>query len=201
MKFVFVAILFVVQASVSIQTDGILSDGEWTGAEQHDIGNGNKVFLKRDNDVLHVALSSANSPFWSHLYLSDGKRIKVMHASAALGSINYEADGSLWRTSDKSFVYELRDREFTPETATKMDSYFSKNGWVSNNVNLGDKKTVEAKINLEGFTPKYFACVVATPEEYYSFPVGLKDHTVLTRLVQGYAVDSLTFEPDLWKKL
>lgn len=185
----------------AVQTDGILADGEWSDAEQHEIGDGNKVFLKRDKADLYVALKGSKSPSWFHLYLSDGKHVKVMHASAALGAINYRIEGSLWRTNDKSFAYELRDREFNAETAAKMDAYYLKNGWVANNVNLGDKKTTEARINLGGFEPKYFACVIATPDKYYSFPLDLKDSSVLTRLVQGYAVDSLAFDPKSWKKL
>jgi hypothetical protein len=124
-----------------------------------------------------------------------------MHASAALGAIDYTLEGSLWRTSDKAFVYDLRDREFNAETASKMDAYYQKNGWVANNVNLGDRKTTEARINLAGFEPKYMACVIATPEKNYSFLADLKDSSVLTKLVEGYAVDSLSFDPKTWKKL
>ena len=96
------------------------------------------------------------------------------------------------------FVYELRDREYN---GVKMDEYYSKHSWVANNVNMGDKKTVEARINLSEFNPKYFACVIATPGKSYSYPLDLKDNTILTRLVQGYAVDSLKFEPTSWRKL
>jgi hypothetical protein len=199
MSFIVATILLFFQ--IPIQTDGVISDGEWTGGEQHDIGNNNKVMLKRDKDILYVALSGSTAPSWFHLYVSDGKRVKVMHSSAALGAINYKVNGSLWRTDDKTFVYELRDLQFTRETAAKMDAYYSKNGWVASNVNLGDKKTTEAKINLAEFKPTFFACVIATPGKNFSFPVDLKDSSVLTRLVQGYAVDSLKFEPTTWKRM
>lgn len=169
MKLVFIAILLGVQPFISIQTDGVLSEREWKGAEQHGIGDGKTILWKHDNDVLYVALKSQGI-FWSHLYLSDGKRVKVMHVSAALGAINYMKVDTLWRTSDKSFVYELRDREFTAETAAKMGDYYSKNGWVANNINLGDKKTLEAKINLGEFTPRYFACVIRYPGEILFVP-------------------------------
>lgn len=185
---------------ITIQTDGVISDGEWSGAEQHEIGNNKTVSLKLDNNTLYVALKG-DQQFWSHLYLSDGERVKVMHASAALDAIEYKKNGSLWLTNDKQFEYTLRDREFTPETAAKMNEYFSKNGWVANNVNLGDKRTVEAKLNLEGFKPVYFACVMATAEKYYSFPTDLKDDTKFKRLVMGYVVDSMKFEPATWRKL
>lgn len=199
MSFIVATILLLLQGPV--KTDGVISDGEWSSAEQYDVGNNNKVMLKRDKDVLYVALSGSTAPSWFHLYLSDGKSVKVMHASAALGAINYKVNGALWRTDDKSFVYELRDRQFTAETAAKMDGYYATNGWVASNVNLGDKKTTEAKINLSDFKPAYFACVIATPDKNYSFPLDLKDNTVLTRLVQGYAVDSLKFDPTTWKKM
>ena len=107
MKLAFAALLFFVPNFASIQTDGVVSEGEWNGAEQTDVGNGNSVLLKRENDVLFVALRSATVPVWSHLYLSDGKRVKVMHASAALGAINYKLADGLWRTDDKSFCVRI----------------------------------------------------------------------------------------------
>lgn len=191
-----VALLFVTPSS--IQTDGVISDGEWSGSEQYNLGDGNLLMLKQDGDALYAALISTTTPTWAHFYLSDGNRVRVMHASAALGAIEYKSQQSLWRTADKGFVYELRDREYSAE---KMDAYYSKNGWTANNNNLGDHKTIEARINLNGFKPAYFSCVMAKPDKFFSFPAGLKDDVVLRRLVEGYAVDSLKFSPTTWQKI
>jgi len=196
LKIIFVGLLFGACNFNPIQTDGVLTDIEWKDAEQNAVGDGNKVYLKLENDKLYVALNSPKS-FWAHLYLSDGKRIKVMHASAALGAIEYKESNSIWLTNDKSFVYDLRDSKFTNETASKMEAYYSRHRWVANNNNLGDRKTIEARIDLDGFDVRYFACVIATPDKLYPYPVELTDDAgVCCRFVE---VRPSPLESDLGK--
>lgn len=198
LKLITVALLVGACSFTSIQTDGVFIETEWKDAVQYAVGNGNKVYLKEESDVLYVALVSTKK-IWSHFYLSDGKRVKVMHASAALGAIEYNETDAVWLTKDRSFVYELRNNKFNEETSSAIASYYSKNGWVANNNNLGDGRTIEAKFNLSVFKPKFFACVIATvDQQLYPFPVELNDDAVLTKLVQGNSVDSLKFQPIMW---
>jgi hypothetical protein len=184
-----------------IKTDGILSPGERDNTKAHDLGNGNTLFTKTNGAVLYVALAGSAS-FWAHVYLSDGERIQVMHASAALGAIEYKREKTLWHTQD-NFRYEMRDRVYNNEVEARMNEYFTKNGWVANNNNLGDRKTIEYRLDLTKWkTPVYFACVLANNDmSLYHFPSDLKDDTALAKLVQGYAVDSLRFEPASWETI
>jgi hypothetical protein len=189
------------QSDHSIRIDGVMAQHEWQGAEELLSGDGYRLLLKKKNEILYGVMTGGNK-FWAHLYISDNSFIKVMHASAALGSVEYKRNNKVWVTMD-TFNYELRDTIYNSNTATKMSNYFSTYGWVANNNNLGSGNVIEFKVNIKKMKgPLYFACVIANNDmTLHGFPVGLKDNTILPRLVQGYAPDSLSFEPGTWKRI
>ena len=189
------------QSDKAIRIDGVLKKDEWKGAQEYQLGKGNKLLIQKSNDALYAAMVSENG-FWAHFYLSDGNIVKVMHASAALDAVEYKKNNSLWLTQD-TFQYEMRDTVYNAETEAKMLKYFTKNGWIANNVNLGSDKTIEFKVNISQWKkPLYFACVMANFDmTFHPFPANLNDNTVLPRLVQGYTPDSLNFEPVKWEKI
>ncbi|HEX9614953.1 MAG TPA: hypothetical protein VGA55_05585 [Bacteroidota bacterium] len=128
------------------------------------------------------------------------ERVVVMHASAALDAVEYEKKGEVWRTSDV-FQWELRDRPYNSETAGKMESYYRKYGWVSNNVNIGDGKTIEFKCDLRRWGKSRLSVAIVMADysmNLHHVPPGLEDHTLSPRLIQGYTSDSLSFRPDSW---
>lgn len=195
---------FVFQSEELPRINGVVETKEWNGAITHELRGGNSIMLLHKGDQLYVALVSQSS-FWAHLYLSDGKTIMVMHISAALDDVTYNKGNSSWTTSDK-FEYEMRDRVFNDETHKKMNAYFDSHRWVANNVNMGDGKVVEAKIDLgTSKEPLYFTGVIATASgsniNTMPFPTTVADDAILPRLVQGYTPDSLNFKPETWFRL
>jgi hypothetical protein len=193
--FIVIPFLFPQQA---IRIDGTMAKGEWDKAKRFALSDSATIFITQDKGNLYVAVKSAQ-PFWGHLYLSNGKVTSVMHVSAALDDVTYTNEGNLWRTND-TFIYEMRDREYTPETERKIDAYFERNRWVANNLTLGQKTFVEAKISLDKLEGDlFFACAIAGYDmTLHAFPASTGDDIVRTKLVQGYAIDSLNFKPSLW---
>lgn len=189
------------QSDQTIVTDGIITKTELKNTQKHSIGNGNKVFVKKDGNILYIALKGDKN-FWAHVYLTNSELLKVMHASAAIDAVEYSRKGCVWTTTD-SFKYEIRDTIYDDHVDSVMSKYLSANGWVANNVNLGDGRTIEFKINLDQWEGElYFACVLANFDmTFYPFPSKLKDDTVLPRLVQGYTPDSLNFETSKWSRI
>tara|TARA_R110002073_G_scaffold145532_5_gene297708 strand:+ start:8808 stop:9431 length:624 start_codon:yes stop_codon:yes gene_type:complete len=185
----------------TIQTDGIIEIEEWKDAEGYELNDGNKILILKNGDELNIALISTKK-IWSHLYLSDGETTKVMHASAALDAVDYIKTDSLWLTQD-DFEYVMRDKFYTPELEEKMKEYYTNNGWVANNVSLGNGKTIEFKIDMKKWKNSLFLSTAMANMDMsiHSFPTSLNDHTILPRLVQGYAKDSLNFEPTTWFKI
>lgn len=70
-------------------------------------------------------------------------------------------------------------------------------------MSLGDGKTVEFRIDMRKWKSSLFlATAMANMDmSIHPFPVDLKDDAILPRLVQGYAKDSLSFEPSTWLKI
>ena len=194
-------VLFDFMTFQEIKTDGVFDEGEWAGSTEISLALNKKLLIRLNDAVLNIGLQS-DDLFWCHLYLSDGKTIQVMHSSAALDAIQYRNENGLWLTKDQ-FEYELRDRIYNAETARKHTEYFNKYNWVANNSNMGNKGTMEIRINTKGWSkPLYFACVMVDQKmSLFPFPKELRDHTVLPKLVQGYAVDSLKFAPTQWHSL
>jgi hypothetical protein len=195
---------FVIQSEKRPQTNGVIDANEWIDATTHELANGNKIMLLREENTLYAALTGPSS-FWAHLYLSDGNVIKVMHVSAALDDVTYKKGSSSWTTSD-TFEYEMRDKVFNEETRKKMKAYLDNHGWVANNINMANGKVVEAELDLSVFKgPLYFASVIATANDGSTtmthFPSTVSDNTILLRLVQGYTPDSLNFKPETWHQV
>lgn len=189
------------QSDRSIRIDGIMGQSEWQGAEEWLFKDGYKLLIKRDKETLYGVITSENK-YWAHLYISDNSLIKVMHVSAALGTVDYKRKNKIWLTTD-TFNYQIRDKVYNSNTEAAMLIYYAAYGWVANNNNLGSGKTIEFKVNIKEWKgPLYFACVMANYNmKLHGFPAKLNDNTKLSRLVQGNSPDSLRFEPGTWKRI
>ncbi len=185
----------------AIRTDGMIGVEEWKDAEVHQVSDSNSVYLITRQEVIYVALK-ANKKIWAHVYISNGNQVKVIHASSALDDVIYRREGCHWTTKD-SFQFELADKTYNSDTEAAMGKYFERNGWVANNVSIGDAKTLEFKIDLSCWEePVYLACVMAEYDmKLHSFPPKLNDDAVRPGLVLGYTPDSLQFEPAKWHRL
>lgn len=189
------------QSDHTIRIDGIMGQQEWQGAEEWLSKEGYKLLIKRDKETLYGVITGKNK-YWAHIYISDNSLIKVMHVSAALGSVEYKRKAKRWLTTD-TFSYQVRDKVYNSNTEAAMLIYYAAYGWVANNNNLGSSKTIEFKVNINEWKgPLYFACVMANYDmKLNGFPVNLNDNTMLPRLVQGNAPDSLSFDPGKWKRI
>ncbi len=181
---------------VPIITDGILGKKEWEKAEVHQ-QNISTAYIMRQGDLLNIALIT-EVPFWAHVYLYDGNVVRVYHASAAIGAVNYTDAANIWSTKN-TFEYHVRDTVFVNKT---MSDHFNDYGWVANNINMGNGKTIEFKIDVSNLEVLYLASVISDYEVALTpFPPTLSDDTINPKLVQGYAIDSLLFEPMNWMKI
>ena len=201
-SFVIVACSLICQSSAAqIKLDGVVKDGEWKNAKAIELFGGGRGYFKMDGDQLLVALQGSEKG-WAHVYISSGDSVWVRHASAALGQSVY-ARASSWSIVEQ-FNWQLRDRIYDAETENKMSDYFRSNGWVANNNNIGDGKTLEFKIDLNKYKnkPVYFACFYASdPKQPHYYPLNLKDDTIAEQLVYGNAQASLQFSPENWVKI
>jgi len=189
----------------AITIDGRIEDAEWKEASAFDLTGGGRVFFKTDGNLVYVAVRGIK-PGWLHLYLSEAedKDIQVLHASAALGRIVYRKDkAGLWQPLNE-FSWELRDRAFSDEVRQKQADYLTKNYWVANNVNMGNRAEIEFRIKLQNPKAKKFRLAVVYAVDrnvYHFFPAGLSDDSLKAELVAGNRVENVKFVPSQWAEI
>jgi hypothetical protein len=186
-----------------VMIDGRIEEKEWKDAAVFELAGGGQVFFKYDGEYLFVGVRGLKKG-WSHLYLSEGETVSVMHASAALGMTVYAADkNELWQPAGP-FAWDLRDRALTPETKKKMTAYLAKNFWAANNNNMTELPEIEFQVKPRNASVKtlYVAVVYAADAKNPQFfPAGLKDATVKQELVYGNTPNDLKFSPAGWAQI
>jgi hypothetical protein len=200
---IFVSLLFFHSAfgqrNAAIKQDGKLNDPEWAAAEKFALAGGGSLHLVRSSSILHIALQG-NEPGWAHVYFLSGDTVHVLHASAALGAVKYHKKGDTWFPL-QSFKYTFRDTVYNDAVAAKQHEYLLRRGWVANNNNMGDGRTLEFKIDLSRWKTKTFQMAfvfLADSKKPQYFPNTLADDTLLEDLVYGNTPDSLDFEIKSW---
>lgn len=158
--------------------------------------------LQYDGDFLYAGVSSSKSG-WSHLYVTDGDTIFVHHASAALGTTTYLQKGELWQPQQK-FVWELRDRSFTPPVEIARAAYLKSKGWLANNMNMGTPGIIEFKIArkfLKGESVRLAVVFASDPAMPQYWPETLADDCRKRELIFGSSPADLKFNHESWAKL
>lgn len=182
--------------------DGKIEETEWKNAKSFDLTGGGKVFFKYDGQFLFVGVRGV-AKGWSHLYLNQGEKISIMHASAALGMTSYsQNENELWQPANP-FSWDLRDRTITAETTKKMADYLARNYWVANNNNMTNSSEIEFQLKPQNTNEPFFLAIVyasdAKNPQY--FPAGLKDDTIKETLVYGNTPNDLKFNCNQWAKI
>ncbi|HRH41253.1 MAG TPA: hypothetical protein PKY82_06370 [Pyrinomonadaceae bacterium] len=191
-----------ISRSNSATIDGKIEETEWKNAKSFDLTGGGKVFLKYDGEYLFVGVRGV-SKGWSHLYLNQGEKVSILHASAALGMTSYSQNESkLWQPANP-FSWDLRDRTITAETIKKMGDYLAKNFWVANNNNMSNSSEIEFQLKPKNTDEQFFLAIVyasdAKNPQY--FPVSLNDDTIKEELVYGNTPNDLKFDCNKWAKI
>src|SRR5687768_2738866 len=75
--------------------------------EKAPLTGGGEVTLRRDGEYLRVSVTGPRAGLAS-LCVGDDSRVRILHASAAVGEAVYERDGERW-TLKSGFDWKLRD--------------------------------------------------------------------------------------------
>ncbi|MGE3467000.1 MAG: hypothetical protein AB7J13_08710 [Pyrinomonadaceae bacterium] len=180
--------------------DGTIADAEWAGSSTFDLVNGGGLLLRHDGTHLYVGIKGTGKG-WCHVYVAQGLRVDVLHASAALGSLAFTQDAvGKWQSADK-YSWEMRDRTLNDDTKAKLARYLAANGWVASNSNMGEPLEMEFKI-ARGSGPLSIAVVHTVDGKTMNFfPSKLADDTLRSDLVRGEVPSGLSFTRDRWARL
>jgi hypothetical protein len=190
--------------SAAVVIDGRTDGAEWSGARREGASPGGlQVRLQHDGAALYIAIASPSDGFTS-LCLGSADSVRILHASAALGAIEYRRVDRTWTPDQTSFVYGMRDPGLTGAAVAARQAYFVEHGWVASTAGMGGNRVQEFKIDARRLGPKtrlaaaYYVTtgtgsVLSWPD---SMPTG--DGCAALALVRGEVVSGLTFDPSRW---
>jgi hypothetical protein len=170
-----------------------------TTAPQPMIGGG-EVTMRQDADNLRVTVTGPRAGLAS-LCVGDESRVRILHASAAIGEATYERSGDRWILK-AGFDFRLRDTRTGPPSDADRTSYLSTMGWVANASRAGD--AVRA-FTVRLSDPIRFVGVtfLATdePMAVSHWPAPMDDDCRAVKIAQGYLPDSAQFRPAGWHRI
>jgi hypothetical protein len=186
--------------------DGRADDGEWQDAPRASSPDSLQVRLQHDGTSLFVSVTAPSDGFTS-LCLGDARAVRILHASAALGAVDYTPSGGTWVPGQKSFVYSMRNTALTAEAAAERRAYLTEHKWVANTARMSTDRTQEFQIDLKTLAPGarlamgYY--VLAGGGSVLTWPETMSsgDGCGAIDLVRGNVPASLTFDPSKWMPL
>lgn len=130
--------------------DGIISSGEWEDARADNFFDDSKVFLMQSEDYWYIGIR-ADTPdmIVVNIFIARGNEIKILHASAALGTASYQRDEDAWLLTQE-FSWSCRDTSDSPEARAEREAFLLSEGWVSTNTDIGNPNESEFQIKKQG---------------------------------------------------
>jgi hypothetical protein len=186
--------------------DGRADVAEWSVARRVDSRSGLQVRLQHDGSALYVGITSPSDGFTS-LCLGSGESVRILHASAALGAIDYRRSSGLWAPEQASFVYGMRDTALTDAVVAERQAYFDQHGWVASTARMGGGRVQEFKIDRKRITPgtrlalAYYVTTGAGSVLAWPDSMPPADGCAAVALARGSAASGLVFEPSQWMPL
>lgn len=189
------------QANIAI--DGRLDEPQWASGTVQGAKSGVVVRMFRDAASLFLGITAPVEGFTS-VCLGSPEVVRILHASAALGAVEYRPSGNAWSTSASGFVYGMRDTAVTEAAASARRAYLAEHGWVASTARMGGGRTQEFQIDL-GRMPKgarialgFYGLagqgsVLGWPDELRPF-----DGCAAIELVRGMTPATLSFDPARW---
>ncbi len=188
----------------AITLDGTLDSSEWAGALVVELSDsGGSIRLLHDGSFLYAGVKG-DSGSYPHLAVMSPSNVWILHASAALGGVEYRlADSVRWERRNE-FVWELRDTSLSEAARSERADYLDKHGWVASTNGMGRRGETEYIIHLELFdnTPLRLSAAMGTGgEPPYFWPAALNDGVRSQDLFLGNAPKFLSFDVTGWASL
>lgn len=130
--------------------DGVIDEAEWRGAWRTTLSQGTEVRLMHDGRRLFVGLSKLpGTAGWGCAFVAPAGRspVRVLHASAQLGSAIYDAAGA---GASSSGAWSPRSATYEWKVAERL---VREEGWMANVSAKGDAAAREFAIDLERLAP------------------------------------------------
>jgi len=161
---------------------------------------GGQVTLRHDGNDVHVTVTGPRAGLAS-LCIGDESRVRILHASAAIGEAAYERSAERWVLKSK-FEFKLRDTRTGPPSEADRTQYLSTMGWVANASRTGDVArtfTVHLAERIRYLGVTYLA--TDEPMVLSHWPASMDDGCREMKIAQGYLPDTAQFRPAGWHRI
>ena len=185
-------------AMAEVVIDGTATPGEWSEADVIKLENGGEAMLLFSDDSLQIAVRGPDDG-WAHVYLSSGDHIRVLHASAAIGTAEYRRDGDHW-TAVREFEWGVRDRTMSDSARAERREHLEREGWVASTNGMGEGGLIEFRIDrtLINNDARLAIVYAASADAPQYWPPTLADATLDEQLIFGTTPERLAFDPEQW---
>jgi hypothetical protein len=161
---------------------------------------GGQVTLRQDGGDLHVTVTGPRTGLAS-LCIGNESRVRILHASAAIGEAAYERSAEQWVLRSK-LEFKLRDTRTGPPSEADRTQYLSTMGWVANASRSGDVTrtfTVHLGERIRYLGVTYLA--TDEPMALSHWPASMDDGCREMKIAQGYLPDTAQFRPAGWHRI
>jgi len=180
--------------------DGVRAEGEWDDAVRVEFLGGGEMFLKHDDDYLYILIVSPR-PGIASVCVERKSGIAVLHASAALGTADYEGRFDK-ATVKRPFFFELRDTGMSLEAKKARKTFLAQELWFANTTKRGSEIR-EMQFDLDiagehGRIPMAVTWFMFDEGTVAYWPEDLSDDCLNLELIKGNNPSPLEFAPHRW---
>jgi hypothetical protein len=181
--------------------DGTIAPGEWDHALRVLGTGGLEILLQRARDVLHVAVRGPGDGF-PHVAVYHADSVRILHASAALGTGVYTRNEDAWRRV-RGFEWAVRETGFSTAAEAARQTFLRGEGWLAATMLMGKPGETEFQIQWDrlGTPPRLAVAWWSEAGGVQYWPAGLADAVSVERVVQGFLPEVARFQVTAWKEL
>jgi hypothetical protein len=180
--------------------DGRIGADEWKGATHIALSdNQTEALLLSDGSYLYVGIRGLK-PGIGSVCVQGKTGVRVLHASAALGTAAFELEAGKWRMT-RGFNWSNRDTSKSPAAMADRKNMLTTSGWFANTsptaimqreyqVPIRGKEQISLAVGYYTFTPEM--------QKFGYWPANLEDDCADGELASGFTDREYSFDPSKW---
>ena len=187
----------------TVVVDGTMEESEWAAALTVDLSAQCTISFVQDGAFLYLGIRTAGRGFGSPC-LVQSDSVRVLHASAALGTAIYERDGDAWILAHDFVSWSCRDTEFDDvELSREREAFLERHGWIASTGGMGASNEIEYTISWQEETVRLLVLCYDTG----SFPRTIAWPDLqgtmgpYWRLLDGNLPATMPFSPETWAEI
>jgi hypothetical protein len=132
-----------------------------------------------------------------NVFIQQGDEIRIMHASAALGTAIYARGEERWQQT-QAFNWRCRRTDWSDAAQAEREAFLQDEGWTSINARMGTPNELEYQIKVSGPSLRLAANLLRSsdPDAKIPWPSDLDDDCV--KPTPGGLPPQMSFSPDQW---